>query len=90
MPRLCDVHAQVHSTACFSRDVHEEARKALKDAHLGSSQCQICHAVVSYVRAALANDETKKEIELVRAPPTATLQVKSMWRCKCMSSASMC
>lgn len=57
----------------MSRDVHEEAREAIKAAQVGGSECQLCHAIVSYVRAALANDETKREIELVRAPTPRTL-----------------
>jgi hypothetical protein len=59
------------SSAC--RDPHEEARQALKAAHRDGTECQICHAVVSYVRAALANDETKEEIELVRLPAAPSL-----------------
>ena len=31
-----------------------------------STECQICHLAVSYVRAALANKESEKEIEQVR------------------------
>lgn len=58
---------QIHHVLC--RDGQAEAQEALKSAHLEGTECQICHAVASYVRAALANDETKKEIELVCASP---------------------
>lgn len=79
MHRIRRVGACVaHTQQCSCRDVHGDAREALKDAQLGGSECQICHAVVSYVRAALSNDETKKEIELVRASPSITLHLKPL------------
>ena len=83
---VCGTHTQ----QCSCRDVHGDAREALKDAQLGGSECQICHAVVSYVRAALSNDETKKEIELVRASPSITLPLEPLGSNATFCSATFC
>lgn len=40
-------------------------------------ECQICRAAVSYIRAALANKETKEQIEKVRQFPSRGVQAVS-------------
>jgi hypothetical protein len=65
--------AHENAIACC-RDWQENERQLFSSAVQQSTACQICHAAVAYIRAALANDETQREIEMVRAIPPCQAQ----------------
>jgi Saposin-like type B, region 1 len=52
---------------CVCSEVHDAATPHLdaSDKVQENMECQVCHAVVSYIRAALANQETEGEIKQV-------------------------